>query len=44
MYYNPMTEYQRNQLLAQQQMIQNQLSQMQGQFVPQSPQFIVRQV
>ena len=44
MYYNPMTEYQRNQLLAQQQMIQNQLNQMQGQFVPQSPQFIVRQV
>ena len=48
MNYNPMLEYQRNQLLAQQQMIQNQLSQMnqmQGQqFYPQSPQFIVRQV
>ena len=48
--YNPMIDYQRNQLLAQQAMIQNQLNQMQGQqFAPyaqqqQSPQFIVRQV
>lgn len=48
--YNPMLEYQRNQLLAQQAMIQNQLNQMQSQpqFNPypqnQQPQFFVRQV
>ena len=49
--YNPMLDYQRNQLLAQQAMIQNQLNQMQGQqftpYVqqqPQQPQFVVRQV
>ena len=48
--YNPMLDYQRNQLLAQQAMIQNQLNQMQSQphFNPypqnQQPQFFVRQV
>lgn len=49
--YNPMMDYQRNQLLAQQAMIQNQLNQMNGQQpqfnpYPQSnqPQFFIRQV
>jgi hypothetical protein len=53
MNYNPMLDYQRNQLLAQQAMIQNQLNQMnyhqpQAQFNPypqnNQPQFFVRQV
>ena len=49
--YNPMLDYQRNQLLAQQAMIQNQLNQMnhqQPQFNPypqnNQPQFFVRQI
>lgn len=51
--YNPMLDYQRNQLMAQQMMIQNQLNQMnrdmqhQAQFNPypqNQPQFFVRQV
>lgn len=50
MMYNPMLDYQRNQLLAQQAMVQNQMSQpmMQPTFnpypQPQQPQFFVKQI